>query len=85
MFRRWTFRYISVGQELEVKVTALPDRVFYAQVIAIGAASDASTRRVVVRSEIPNPGHVLKVGDVRKLQDRDQRRRGRPRDPGQKR
>ena len=52
--------HISVGQELEVKVTALPDRVFYAQVVAIGAASDASTRRVVVRSEIPNPGHVLK-------------------------
>jgi cobalt-zinc-cadmium efflux system membrane fusion protein len=52
--------HISVGQELEVKVTALPDRVFHAQVIAIGAASDASTRRVVVRSEIPNPGHVLK-------------------------
>jgi membrane fusion protein, heavy metal efflux system len=51
---------ISVGQELEVKVTALPDRTFKAQVIAIGAASDASTRRVVVRSEIPNPGHVLK-------------------------
>jgi cobalt-zinc-cadmium efflux system membrane fusion protein len=52
--------HISVGQELEVKVTALPDRIFYAQVVAIGAASDASTRRVVVRSEIPNPGHVLK-------------------------
>jgi cobalt-zinc-cadmium efflux system membrane fusion protein len=52
--------HVSVGQDLEVKVTALPDRVFHAQVIAIGAASDASTRRVVVRSEIPNPGHVLK-------------------------
>ena len=52
--------YVSVGQELEVKVTALPDRVFNAQVIAIGAASDASSRRVVVRSEIPNPGYVLK-------------------------
>src|SRR5215470_17234310 len=52
--------HISVGQEVEVKVTALPERVFYAQVVAIGAASDASTRRVVVRSEIPNPGHVLK-------------------------
>jgi cobalt-zinc-cadmium efflux system membrane fusion protein len=52
--------YISVGQELEVKVTAMPERTFHAQVIAIGAASDTSTRRVVVRSEIPNPGHVLK-------------------------
>jgi len=51
---------VSVAQELEVKVTALPDRTFKAQVIAIGAASDASTRRVVVRSEIPNPGHLLK-------------------------
>src|SRR5262245_39637437 len=51
--------HVSVGQELEVRVTALPDRVFNAQVIAIGAASDASTRRVVVRSEIPNPGHIL--------------------------
>lgn len=51
---------IRVGQELEVKVTALPNRIFNAQIIAIGAASDASTRRVVVRSEIPNPGNVLK-------------------------
>ena len=53
-------RFIRVGQELEVRVTALPDRVFEAHVIAIGAASDASTRRVVVRSEIPNPDYVLK-------------------------
>jgi membrane fusion protein, heavy metal efflux system len=52
--------FIRVGQELEVRVTALPDRIFNAQVIAIGAASDASTRRVVVRSEIPNPDSVLK-------------------------
>src|SRR5262247_1975056 len=52
--------HVSVAQALAVRVTALPDRVFNAQVIAIGAASDASTRRVVVRSEIPNPGHVLK-------------------------
>jgi len=51
---------IRVGQKLEVKVTALPGRVFHAQVIAIGAASDASTRRVVVRSEIANPDQVLK-------------------------
>ena len=51
---------IRVGQEIEVRVTAVPDRVFAAQVIAIGAASDASTRRVVVRSEIPNPDRALK-------------------------
>jgi cobalt-zinc-cadmium efflux system membrane fusion protein len=52
--------HVQVGQQIEVKVTALPDRVFKARITAIGAASDANTRRVVVRSEIPNPDGVLK-------------------------
>jgi cobalt-zinc-cadmium efflux system membrane fusion protein len=52
--------HVRVGQAIEVKVTALPDRVFKARITAIGAASDASTRRVVVRSEIPNPDGLLK-------------------------
>ncbi len=52
---------VRVGQEIEVTVTALPDRVFKAHVTAIGASSDASTRRVVVRSEIPNPDGALKA------------------------
>ena len=51
---------VQVGQQIEVKVTALPDRVFKARITAIGAASDVNTRRVVVRSEIPNPDGVLK-------------------------
>jgi cobalt-zinc-cadmium efflux system membrane fusion protein len=51
---------VRLGQDLEVKVAALPNRVFHARVIAIGASSDASTRRVVVRSEIPNPDGALK-------------------------
>ena len=51
---------IRVGQSIEVRVNALPDRVFHARIIAIGAASDATTRRVVVRSEIPNPDAALK-------------------------
>jgi len=51
---------IRVGQELEVKVSAAPDRVFKARVISIGATSDAATHRVVVRSAIPNPDGVLK-------------------------
>jgi membrane fusion protein, heavy metal efflux system len=52
--------HVRVGQEIEVKVTALPDRVFKARIVAIGAASDSSTRRVVVRSEIANPDGALK-------------------------
>jgi cobalt-zinc-cadmium efflux system membrane fusion protein len=51
---------VRVGQEIEVRVAAVPDRVFKARVIAIGAASDSATRRVSVRSEIPNPDAALK-------------------------
>jgi len=42
-------------------VSALPDRLFKARIAAIGAASDVATRRVVVRSEIPNPDGALKA------------------------
>jgi cobalt-zinc-cadmium efflux system membrane fusion protein len=52
--------HVRVGQEIEVKVTALPDRVFKARISAIGAASDSATRRVVVRSELPNPDRALR-------------------------
>jgi cobalt-zinc-cadmium efflux system membrane fusion protein len=51
---------VRVGQAIQVSVNALPNRVFDARIIAIGATSDASTRRVMVRSEVPNPDRVLK-------------------------
>ena len=53
--------FVRVGHEIEVKVAALPERVFKARITAIGAASDAATRRVVVRSEIPNPDGALRA------------------------
>jgi cobalt-zinc-cadmium efflux system membrane fusion protein len=53
--------FVRVGHEIEVKVAALPERVFKARIAAIGAASDAATRRVVVRSEIPNPDGALRA------------------------
>jgi membrane fusion protein, heavy metal efflux system len=52
--------HVRVGQAIEVKVTALPDRVFKARIVAIGAASDSSTRRIVVRSEIDNADRALR-------------------------
>jgi membrane fusion protein, heavy metal efflux system len=52
--------FVRTGQEIEVKVLAIPDRVFKARISAIGSASDAATRRVVVRSEIANPDGALK-------------------------
>jgi len=51
---------IQVGQPAEVKITALPGRVFNARIAAIEASADATTRRLVVRSEIPNPDGALK-------------------------
>jgi len=52
---------VRVGQEVEVRVSALPDRVFKARITAISASADAVTRRVVVRSEVPNLDGVLKA------------------------
>jgi cobalt-zinc-cadmium efflux system membrane fusion protein len=52
---------IRVGQEVEVKVGALPGRVFRARITTIGAATDLTTRRTVVRSEVANPDGALKA------------------------
>jgi membrane fusion protein, heavy metal efflux system len=52
--------FVQLGQEVEVKVSALPGRVFRARVTAIGAATDLSTRRIIVRSEVPNTDSALK-------------------------
>jgi cobalt-zinc-cadmium efflux system membrane fusion protein len=51
---------VRIGQEIEARVSAVPNRVFKARINAINSASDLTTRRVVVRSEIENPGGVLK-------------------------
>lgn len=51
---------VRVGQEVEVKVSALPGRVFKARIANISASTDLTTRRTVVRSEIPNPDGALK-------------------------
>ena len=51
---------IRVGQEVEVRVSAIPERVFKARITTIAAATDVATRRIVVRSEVPNPDGALK-------------------------
>jgi cobalt-zinc-cadmium efflux system membrane fusion protein len=52
--------HVRVGQEIEVRVAALPDRLFKARVSTIGASSDTATRRIVVRAELPNPDRLLR-------------------------
>ena len=53
--------FIRIGQEIEVRVTALPGRTFGARVTHIGALFEATTRRIEVRSEVANPGGALKA------------------------
>jgi cobalt-zinc-cadmium efflux system membrane fusion protein len=49
-----------VGETAEVRVEALPDRVFTAKINFVSPTVDPVTRRVAVRGEIANPGGVLK-------------------------
>jgi cobalt-zinc-cadmium efflux system membrane fusion protein len=51
-----------VGQQLKVKISAFPGRVFDGKVVAIGAMVDPNTRRVLLRSEIADPQHELRAG-----------------------
>ncbi len=51
---------VRVGQELEVRIDAVPKKLFSAKITAIGAASDALTHRVMVRSELANPDRTLR-------------------------
>ena len=51
-----------IGQQVKVKLSAFPDRVFDGKITTIGATVDPNTRRVLVRSEINDPQHELRSG-----------------------
>jgi cobalt-zinc-cadmium efflux system membrane fusion protein len=53
---------LRVGQPVRVRVTALPEHEFAGVVTVVGAAVDAGTRRVMVRSEISDPDGLLRPG-----------------------
>ncbi len=52
--------FIERGQEVEVRVLALPGQIFKAKLTAIGAQVDPVTRRVPVRATLTNQGGKLK-------------------------
>lgn len=52
--------FIERGQEVEVRVLALPGQLFKANLTAVGAQVDPVTRRVPVRATIANPDRKLK-------------------------
>lgn len=51
-----------VGQPVEVKVMAYPDRIFAGKVSKIYEAVDPNTHRVTIRSEIVDSGNELRPG-----------------------
>jgi hypothetical protein len=51
-----------VGQDVEVRVPAYPDKVFKGHVTALGSTIDPNSRRQMVRSQIDDPEHLLRSG-----------------------
>ena len=51
-----------VGQAVQVKISAFPDRLFDGKITTVGSIVDPNTRRVLVRSEIKDPQHELRSG-----------------------
>ena len=54
--------FFHVGQPVQVKVMAYPDRVFQGKISKIYAAVDPNTHRVTIRSEIADPRNELRPG-----------------------
>ncbi len=54
--------YFHVGQPVEVKVMAYPDRVFKGKISKVYEMVDPNTHRVTIRSEIADPHDELRPG-----------------------
>jgi cobalt-zinc-cadmium efflux system membrane fusion protein len=52
----------KLGQSVEVRVPAFPDKVFKGHVTALGSMIDPNSRRQMVRSQIDDPEHQLRAG-----------------------
>ncbi|HVX79667.1 MAG TPA: efflux RND transporter periplasmic adaptor subunit [Bradyrhizobium sp.] len=51
-----------VGQEVQVRLPAYPDKTFEGHVTTVGSMIDPNTHRQLVRSEIADPDHLLRAG-----------------------
>jgi len=54
--------YFHIGQPVEVKVMAYPDRVFKGKISKVYEMVDPNTHRVTIRSEIADPHDELRPG-----------------------
>jgi len=53
---------IKVGQPIAAAIDAYPEREFPGRIAAINPSVDPSSRNVLVRAELANPGHLLLPG-----------------------
>ena len=53
---------IKIGDNIELKNSAYPDRIFRGHITATNSALNTSTRTLEVRAELPNPDHLLVPG-----------------------
>jgi membrane fusion protein (multidrug efflux system) len=53
---------LSVGQDVDLRVTAFPDRQFKGQVYFIEPRVSAENRSVTVKAHVPNPDGLLRPG-----------------------
>ncbi|MGQ9573835.1 MAG: efflux RND transporter periplasmic adaptor subunit [Thermoguttaceae bacterium] len=53
---------IRIGQEVEIRVPAYPERVFHGRVGYIGDVVNPETRTITVRTELANDAQLLKPG-----------------------
>lgn len=51
-----------VGQAVQVRISAFPERLFEGKIRTVGSIVDPNTRRVLIRSEIKDPAHELRSG-----------------------
>jgi cobalt-zinc-cadmium efflux system membrane fusion protein len=52
--------FMRVGQPVEVRVTAYPDKVFNAKLTFVAPMVDSNTHRLPIRAEVPNGEGLLK-------------------------
>ncbi|MBV9557654.1 MAG: efflux RND transporter periplasmic adaptor subunit, partial [Pseudolabrys sp.] len=74
---------VSLGQDVSFTVLAYPDRPFNAKINYVSAMLDPSTRRLMVRATVENPGALLKpvmFATVTIFTDADSRTSAVPRD-----
>ena len=52
---------LRIGNQAEVRVDAMPDKVFYGRIARISPVLDAATRSALIEIDIANPGRTLKA------------------------